>query len=197
MAVTLQRHALGVTWVEDSALARAAHALLDDGRVWLIDPYEDAGAMAAVAELGTPAGVLQLLDRHNRDCEGLAQRLDVPLLRLPVEAAGTPFQPIPVISNRAWREVALWWAERDTLVVAEAVGTAPPFALGRRVGVHPMLRLTPPRKQLSGFAPERLLVGHGPAIESGADSALRDALARSRSDLPRLPLSIPGLLRGS
>jgi hypothetical protein len=197
MAVTLQRHALGVTWVEDSALARAAHALLDDGRVWLIDPYEDAEAMAAVAELGTPAGVLQLLDRHNRDCEGLAQRLDVPLLRLPVEAAGTPFQPIPVISNRAWREVALWWAERDTLVVAEAVGTAPPFALGRRVGVHPMLRLTPPRKQLSGFAPERLLVGHGPAIESGADSALRDALARSRSDLPRLPLSIPGLLRGS
>jgi hypothetical protein len=195
MAVTLQRHALGVTWVEESAMARAAHALLDDGRVWLIDPYEDAEAMAAVAELGTPAGVLQLLDRHNRDCEGLAQRLDVPLLRLPVEAAGTPFQPIPVISNRAWREVALWWAERETLVVAEAVGTAPPFALGRRVGVHPMLRLTPPRKQLSGFAPERLLVGHGPAIESGADSALRDALARSRSDLPRLPLSIPGLLR--
>jgi hypothetical protein len=195
MAVTLQRHALGVTWVEESAMARAAHALLDDGRVWLIDPDEDAEAMAAVAELGTPAGVLQLLDRHNRDCEGLAQRLDVPLLRLPVEAAGTPFQPIPVISNRAWREVALWWAERETLVVAEAVGTAPPFALGRRVGVHPMLRLTPPRKQLSGFAPERLLVGHGPAIESGADSALRDALARSRSDLPRLPLSIPGLLR--
>jgi hypothetical protein len=195
MAVTLQRHALGVTWVEESAMARAAHALLDDGRVWLIDPYEDAEAMAAVAELGTPAGVLQLLDRHNRDCEGLAQRLDVPLLRLPVEAAGTPFQPIPVISNRAWREVALWWAERETLVVAEAVGTAPPFALGRRVGVHPMLRLTPPRKQFSGFAPERLLVGHGPAIESGADSALRDALARSRSDLPRLPLSIPGLLR--
>ena len=197
MAVTLQRHELGVTWVEQSATARAAHGLLDDGRVWLVDPYEDAEALAVVSELGTPAGVLQLLDRHNRDCERLAQHLDVPLSRLPVKAGETPFQPVAVISSRAWREVALWWAERETLVVAEAVGTAPPFALGRRVGVHPMLRLTPPRKQFSPFRPERLLVGHGQAIESGADAALRDALARSRSDMPRLLLSIPNLLRGA
>ncbi len=197
MAVTLQRHELGVTWVEQSATARAAHGLLDDGRVWLIDPYEDAEALAVVAELGTPAGVLQLLDRHNRDCERLAQRLGVPLSRLPVTAGDAPFQPFAVISNRAWHEVALWWPERETLVVAEAVGTAPPFALGRRVGVHPMLRLTPPRKQFSRFRPERLLVGHGQAIESGADAALRDALARARSDMPRLLLSIPNLLRGA
>ena len=196
MAVTLQRHALGVTWIEQGAMARAAHGLLDDGRVWLIDPYEDVQALAAVAELGTPAGVLQLLDRHNRDCERLAQRLDVPLLRLPVTAVGTPFQTIAVISNRAWREVALWWADQETLVVAEAVGTAPAFALGRRLGVHPLLRLIPPRKQFSQFEPERLLVGHGRAIASGADPALRDALARSRSDLPRLLQSIPSLLRG-
>ncbi len=178
-------------------MARAAHALLDDGRVWLIDPYEDAEALAVVAELGTPAGVLQLLDRHNRDCQRLAQRLDVPLLRLPVKAVGTPFQSIAVISNRAWREVALWWAERETLVVAEAVGTAPAFALGHRVGVHPMLRLIPPRRQFARFEPECLLVGHGQAIESGADVALSDALARSRRDLPRLLLSIPNLLRGA
>jgi hypothetical protein len=197
MAVTIQRHVLGVTWVEQSAMARAGHGLLDDGRVWLIDPYEDAEALAVVAELGTPAGVLQLLDRHNRDCERLARRFDVPLFRLPVEGVGTPFQPIPVISNRAWREVALWWAGRETLVVAEAVGTAPAFALGHRVGVHPMLRLTPPRKQFAGLEPERLLVGHGQAIESGANAALRDALDRSRRDLPRLLLSIPNLLRGS
>jgi hypothetical protein len=197
MAVTLQRHALGVTWIEQGAMARAAHGLLDDGRVWLIDPYEDGPALAAVAELGTPAGVLQLLDRHNRDCELLARRLDVPLSRLPVEAVGTPFRAIPVISNRAWREVALWWADQQALVVAEAVGTAPAFALGRRVGVHPMLRLTPPRKQFSQLKPERLLVGHGGAIESGADAALTEALARSRSDLPRLLTSIPSLVRGA
>jgi hypothetical protein len=195
MAITLQRHVLGVTWVEQGAMARAAHGLVEDGRVWLIDPYEDAEALAVVAELGTPAGVLQLLDRHNRDCERLAQRLEVPLLRLPDNAVGTPFQAIAVISNRVWREVALWWPQREALVVAEALGTAPAFALGHRIGVHPMLRLTPPRKQFSPFEPERLLVGHGRAIESGADAALRDALARSRRDLPRLLLSIPNLLR--
>jgi hypothetical protein len=196
MGVTLQRHALGVTWVEQNAMARAAHALVDDGRVWLIDPYENAEAMAAATELGTPAGVLQLLDRHNRDSKTIAQRLGVPLMRLPVDAAGTPFTAIGVISNRAWREVALWWAGERALVVAEAIGTAPAFALGRRAGVHPMLRLVPPRKQLSRFQPERLLVGHGEAIESGADAALREALAESRSDLPRLLLSVPKLLRG-
>jgi hypothetical protein len=196
MGVTLQRHALGVTWVEQNAMARAAHALVDDGRVWFIDPYENAEAMAAATELGTPAGVLQLLDRHNRDGKTIAQRLGVPLMRLPVDAAGTPFTAIGVISNRAWREVALWWAGERALVVAEAIGTAPAFALGRRAGVHPMLRLVPPRKQLSRFQPERLLVGHGEAIESGADAALREALAESRSDLPRLLLSVPKLLRG-
>jgi hypothetical protein len=196
MGVTLQRHALGVTWVEQNAMARAAHALVDDGRMWLIDPYENADALAAATELGTPAGVLQLLDRHNRDGSTIAQRLGVPLMRLPMDGAGTPFTAIPIISNRAWREVALWWADERALVVAEAIGTAPAFALGRRAGVHPMLRLVPPRKQLSRFQPERLLVGHGEAIESGADAALREALARSRSDLPQLVLRIPKLLRG-
>lgn len=197
VAVTLRRHKLGVTWVEQNAMARAAHGLAEDGRAWLIDPYEDADALAAVAELGTPAGVLQLLDRHNRDCELIARRLDVPLLRLPINADGTPFEAIPVISMRGWREVALWWAAHQALVVAEAVGTAPAFALGRRVGVHPMLRLTPPRRQLSRFQPARLFVGHGEPIESGADAALDDALERSRSDVPRLLLDIPKLLRGA
>jgi hypothetical protein len=196
MGVGLQRHALGVTWVEQNAMARAAHALVDDRRVWLIDPYENAEAMAAATELGTPAGVVQLLDRHNRDCKTIAQRLGVPLLRLPVDAAGTPFTTIPVISNRAWREVALWWADERALVVTEAVGTAPAFALGRRAGVHPMLRPIPPREQLSRYQPERLFVGHGRPIDSGADAALGEALAQSRRDIPKLLLSVPKLLRG-
>ena len=196
MEVTLQRHVLGLTWIEPNAMARAAHAFTDDGRVWLIDPYENAGALAAVAQLGTPAGVIQLLDRHQRDCEPIAQRLGVALHRLPQDGAGTPFTPVPVISNRAWREVALWWSDERALVVAEAVGTAPVFALGRRVGVHPMLRLLPPRGPLSRYQPERLFVGHGEAIESGADAALREALEHSRSDTPRLILSLPKLIRG-
>lgn len=195
MGVKLQRHTLGVTWVEQGGMARAAHALVDDARVWLIDPFEDAQALAAVSELGAPAGVLQLLDRHNRDCKAISERLAIPLLKLPVEAAGTPFEVVPVISNRAWREIALWWAPQRALVVAEAIGTAPAFALGRRAGVHPMLRLIPPRQPLSRFEPETLFVGHGEAIESGASAALQDALAHSRRDMPRLLLALPKLVR--
>jgi hypothetical protein len=173
--------------------ARAAHALLDDQRVWLIDPYEDAQALAAVAALGTPAGVLQLLDRHNRDCEAIARRLEVPFFRLPDRGPG-PFTSVLVLSIAGWHEVALWWPGARTLIVAEAVGTAPAFAVGRRVGVHPMLRLTPPRKQLSRFQPERLFVGHGDPIGAGATAALNEALAQSRRDLPRLLASAPRLL---
>jgi hypothetical protein len=196
MAVRLQRHALGLTWVEQNGMARASHALVDGRRVWLIDPYENAEAMSAATELGSVAGVLQLLDRHNRDCGAIAERLAVPLLRVPKDAAGTPFTTIPMISNRAWHEVALWWADERALVVAEALGTAPPFALGRRAGVHPMLRLVPPRKQLMRFQPERLFVGHGEAIESDAAAAVHEALDQSRSDIPQLLLRSPKLLRG-
>lgn len=176
-------------------MARAAHALLDEQRVWLIDPYEHAEALAAVTELGTPAGVLQLLDRHNRDCEPIARRLRVPLRRLPVDGAGTPFAVISLLSIVGWREVALWWASARALVVAEAIGTAPGFALGRRAGVHPMLRLTPPREQLSSFEPQRLFVGHGKPLQAAADRALREALAQSRRDIPRLVRRAPQLLR--
>jgi hypothetical protein len=197
MEVKLQRHALGLTWIEQNAMARAAHALVDDRRVWLIDPYESAEALAVAAELGTPAGVVQLLDRHNRDCAAIAQRLGVPLSRLPLDTPGTPFEAAAVISIKGWHEVALWWPAQRALVVAEAIGTAPAFALGRRAGVHPMLRVLPPRKQLSRFDPERLLVGHGEAIEAGADAALDEALTHSRRDLPRLIVAIPKLLRSA
>ena len=126
MPAKLQRHALGLTWVEQSGMARAAHALVNDRRVWLIDPYEDVQALAAVAELGAPAGVLQLLDRHNRDCEAIAERLGVSLLRLPTNTVGAPLEAISLISNFAWHEVALWWPAKRALVVAEALGLLPP-----------------------------------------------------------------------
>ena len=178
-------------------MRRAAHALRADGRVWLIDPFEDDVALSAATELGTPAGVIQLLDRHNRDCGAIAQRLEVPLLRLPTELRDSPFEPIAVISRPWWREVALWWEAERALVVAEAVGTVPAFALGRPVGVHPMLRLRPPRGPLTARAPERLLVGHGAALQSGAAAAIRDALSGSLTDIPQLVLKLPSLVRGT
>lgn len=193
---TIQSHALGISWIEEGAMVRTAHAVADEGRVWLIDPFEDEAALHAAAALGAPAGVIQLLDRHNRDCEAIAARLAVPLERLPDRLPDTPFEVAPVISRRGWHEVALWWEARRALIVAEAIGTATAFALGRRAGVHPMLRLTPPRSKLGRFRPAMLLVGHGPPIEAGGAAALEEALGHARSDLPRLVTSVPKLLRG-
>ena len=177
-------------------MARAAHAVADGGRVWLIDPFDDTAALEAAARLGQPAAVIQLLDRHNRDCEPIATRLGVPLMRLPSSGAGTPFEVVPIMSRGHWKELALWWPQREALIVAEAIGTAPGFAAGRDAGVHPMLRLTPPRAQLSPYRPQLLLVGHGKPLTSGAAPALQDALARSRSDIPRLVVKLPSLLLG-
>jgi hypothetical protein len=197
MSNSIQRHPLGLTWIETSGMRRAAHALRADGRVWLVDPFEDEVALSAATELGSPAGVIQLLDRHNRDSGPIAQRLEVPLLRLPTEVADSPFTVIAVITRPWWREVALWWEAERTLVVAEALGTAPAFTLGRRVGLHPMLRLRPPKGPLTARSPERLLVGHGAALESGAESAIRDALSGALTDIPQLVLKLPSLVRGT
>jgi hypothetical protein len=197
MAVrAIEEHEAGLTWVMDDAMQRASHALLDGDGVWLIDPVDEGEAIERATALGTPKAVLQLLDRHNRDCEAVAERLGVPLHRVPGSLKESPFEVIEVIGRHRWKEVALHWRERDVLVVAEAVGTAPLFALGRgEVGVHPVLRLTPP-KVLEGIDPKVLLVGHGAPVTSNAGGSLRDAIARSRSDIPRLLLSLPGAIRG-
>jgi hypothetical protein len=197
MTNSIQRHPLGLTWVETSGMRRAAHALRADGRVWLVDPFDDETAMSAAVELGSPAGVIQLLDRHNRDCGPIAQRLEVPLLRVPEQVSDSPFTVIPVISRPWWREVALWWPAERALVIAEAVGTVPAFALNRRAGIHPMLRLRPPKSALTRYSPERLLVGHGAALQSGGADAIDDALAGALSDIPQLVLKLPSLVRGT
>jgi len=195
VSATLQRHALGLTWTEPGQIVRSAHALCSQGRVWLVDPFEDGPALREVESLGTCAGVFQLLDRHNRDCTAIAARLGVSLLRLPGSAPGTPFEVVPVLSRWGWHEVALWWERERALIVTEAIGTAPAFALGRRAGVHPLLRLTPPRSQLAPYRPSMLLVGHGATIETDAAAALDDALGHARSDIPRLVTSLPRLVR--
>ena len=93
-----------------------------------------------------------------------------------------------------WHEIALWWPEPRALVVADALGTSPYYALGRAAGMHPALRPLPPRA-LRDYAPEHLLVGHGPGVHDGAAAALREAYARARSDLPRLVAKLPDLAR--
>ncbi|MDQ3588248.1 MAG: hypothetical protein M3375_07870 [Actinomycetota bacterium] len=72
-----------ISWTAREPLERTSHALAHEGRVWLIDPFADEVALRAALGLGEIAAVVQLLDRHPRDCEELARRFAVPHLRLP------------------------------------------------------------------------------------------------------------------
>jgi hypothetical protein len=174
-----------------------SHALAENGRVWLIDPTDAPDLDERMRALGEPAGVIQLLDRHNRASERLALRLGVPHHQVPFDGIeGAPFEFVSVVRRRRWKEVALWWPERRVLVCADALGTVPHyFALGReQLGVHPLLRLTPPR-QLAELDPAHVLFGHGDGVHEEAAAAVRDAIAHSRRRLLRLPLELPRALR--
>lgn len=167
-------------WME-----RAGHAVLSGGGVWVIDPVDGEGVEERIRALGEPAGVVRLLDRHPRDCKAFAQRLGVPLHREPLDGvAGAPFEVVPVLNIRGWHEVALWFPLERTLVCADALAGAPGYrAPGERVGVHPFLRIRPPRR-LTEYPAEHLLLGHGPglhgpqaapAVRRAMDSAWRQA----------------------
>jgi len=134
-----------------------------------------------------PRAVLQLLDRHRREGPAIAERLGVPLLENPASLPGTPFEVVPVPAMHGWRETALWWPERRTLIVAEALGTARWYcAPGRKLGVHPLLRLYRLPKVLLRYEPEHLLVGHGPGLHDDVTAEVRQAVRRARWELPLL-----------
>jgi hypothetical protein len=174
----------GFGWAIDEPLERTSHAVRVDGRVWLIDPVDAAELEDRIRALGDPAGVLQLLDRHARDGAAWAARLGVPLVRAFEGLAGTPFQALPVLDNRSWREVALWEPQSRTLLCADVLGTLEFFRAGEeRIGMHPLLRLAPPRSLLS-VAPERVLVGHGGGIHQDAAAAVHDTVRNARRRIP-------------
>lgn len=187
----------GFSWVIDDALRRTSHALVEDGRVWIVDPVDVPEAMERVGHLGEPAAVLQLLDRHDRDCAAVAARLGVPHLKVPDAVPDSPFEAIPALRGPGWKETALWWPEREALVVAEVVGTNLIYTGGRgAVGIHPFLRVKPPRS-LRGMRPEHLLVGHGEGVHgASAPDEIERAYAKSRWDVPHVLLSLPRAARG-
>ncbi|MGD9694097.1 MAG: hypothetical protein AB7V42_00365 [Thermoleophilia bacterium] len=189
----------GLGWIaaEPRLMRRASHALAHEGGVWLVDPVDGDDLDERLARLGEVRGVIQLLDRHRRDGAALAARHGVPLAEVPFDGVpGTPFAAVPVLRRRRWREVALWWPARRALVVPEALGTVPYFlARGEALGVHPLLRLTPPRA-LDGYPARHLLVGHGPSLHGDEVPALIGrALARSRRDIPRWLAGLPRAAR--
>jgi hypothetical protein len=161
----------GFGWIQDEFLQRCSHALVSGGNVWLIDPVDDVGVEERVRDAGTATGVIQLLDRHNRDCAAVAARLGVPHHVVPREPLG-PFEFVPILDWRVWREVALWWPDERVLVCADALGSIGYWRLGRgRIGPHPLLRLRPP-KALKGLKPDVVLCGHGKGVLSGAAGEL-------------------------
>jgi hypothetical protein len=180
----------GFGWIQEETFRRTSHALVADGRVWLIDPVDEEGLEERIRAAGEPAGVIQLLDRHNRDCAALAGKLGVPLHYLDAPA---PFEAMRLRTPPRWNEIALWLPERRVLVVGDALGTIGRYfrAPADRIGVHPLLRLFPPRR-LERFTPLRILVGHGEGVHEAATEALNEALATSRR---RLPALVGGLLR--
>lgn len=195
----------GISWtLEGDTMHRTSHALDTEAGIWVIDPVDAPGLDEELDELGDVAGVTLLLDRHKRDSEIVARRYDVPVSlpaalgpvadeldarteRYAGSLPGTEFRTVRLTNNRFWREVGLFDADRGTLVVPEAVGTNELFTTDdERLGVHPVLRLFPPRQSLGGLEPERILVGHGPGIFDDAPAALRYALQRSRRNAPKL-----------
>lgn len=179
----------GFGWAaENERLPRSSHAIEAGGRVWLIDAVDGDGLDERIAALGEPAAVVQLLDRHNRDCAAIAERLGVPLRFVPFDAQdGDPFLPLPIVRWRLWREIAAWFPEQRTLVFADALGSLGYFiASNEPFGVHPALRPFPPRKALASLDSQHILFGHGSGyFGPDAAPALREALTTARRRLPR------------
>jgi hypothetical protein len=177
----------GFGWIHPRPgfLRRASHALAADGRVWLFDPTDVDGLDERITALGESAGVIQQFHRHERRCADVARRLGVPLHRLSLGDA--PFEAIPLGRD----EIAVWWPETRTLIVAEAVGTSAYYRTpGERLGVHPFRRLRPPRELLA-TEPEHLLVGHGAGLHGPpATAELQRAVAEALRRTPLLPLTL-------
>ena len=177
----------GFGWVAREKLQRASHALKTRGEVWVFDPVGWEPALERVRELGEPAGVIQLLDRHERDAAEFASALGVPHYSVPLQGiAASPLEIVPLTRSRFWKEVAAWIPELRALIVGDALGTVGYFrAPGERIGVHPLLRLRPPRT-LARYEPRHILCGHGAGVHGeDAPEALSDALRTARRRLPR------------
>jgi hypothetical protein len=190
----------GAGWIAypDEQMKRASHALVDGDDVWLVDPVDADDLDEFLSELGEVAGVLVLLDRHKRDAGAIANRHNVSVYRpswmnsidteidAPVTTLGgmlgeTGYGVRKRIDLPVWKEAVLYRPDDGTLLVPESIGTADMFCTSdERLGVHPILRLTPP-DDLADLSVDRLLVGHGPGIHENAMSEIRDAVSESRS----------------
>ena len=185
----------GFGWIAKERLRRTSHALKSRGDVWVFDPVMWEPALERIRELGQPAGVVQLVDRHARDSAEFAKALGVPHYVVPLQGitAASSLEFVQLVRSRFWREAAVWMPELRVLVVGDALGTLRYFCAPEEpIGVHPILRMKPP-KALGRYEPQHILVGHGRGLHGDQVSeALQDALRTSRR---RLPKALLGLIR--
>lgn len=193
---------IGFGWIASTpaVMQRTSHAILSGGGVWFTDPVYDTAMLERARALGPPAGVVQQLDRHPRDCARVADELGVPLYVLPDRAPdGAPFEVRPVVMSRVarWHEIALWFPAQRLVCVAEAVGGTPYFcAPGQSLGPHPLLRLVHPPRRLVGVRAAHVVCGHGPGLHGpDAGDRMADAIRSSRSRTPRWLLGLAGIGR--
>ncbi len=175
-------------------MRRASHVLIDrDDVAWIIDPVAGPPLTDAVGDRHV-GGVIQLMDRHNRHCAAVAAHYDVPHLHTPSGGDGTPFESVPVVTHPrfGWLEVALWWPERATLVVADALGTSDYHrAPGESVGVPPLLRAVAPPRMLTRYPARHVLFGHGEGLHA-PDAAEQVTRAVDEARAGIAPLGLRG-----
>lgn len=208
----IDRFGRGVGWIAypGETMERASHAIAvpneesETDDVWVFDPVDAPGLDDLLSELGTVAGVVVGLDRHKRDSAeiatrhdapvyvadwmtGVADELDAPVERFGSRLADSGFEAFRIRDSSVppWQEVGFF--DGETLIVPESLGSASYFRGAReRLGVHPMLRFTPPTEALSGLNPNRVRVGHGVGVTDRAAVAVEDALSGSRRKAPGL-----------
>lgn len=203
----IDRWERGFGWIThpEELMERASHGLVLDDGAWLLDPVDYDGLDDRLREEGGLAGVCVLLDRHRRDAATIAERNDVavhvpawmdgidPTIDVPVEPIDQSlgeYEVHRVIDSPLWQEAALH--DGVTLYTPEVLGTAAYYcAPGERVGVHPVLRLLPPRG-IADLEVDRLLVGHGRGVFDDAGDAIADALGNARRRAPRAYVGILG-----
>jgi hypothetical protein len=204
----------GAGWLAypEEEMQRASHALATDAGLVVVDPVDVPGLDEWLADLAEETGadgvlgVAVLLDRHKRDSAAVATRHDVPVgvpswmsgVRDDLDApttdleslvADTSYEVRRVIDNPFWQEAGLYDAEVEVLALPEVFGTVDYYrAPNEELGVHPMLRFTPPRK-LKRLDVERLLVGHGEGVAEDADEAMARALRNATRNAPKLYLN--------
>ena len=83
----------GFGWIHPGPgfMRRASHALVVDGRVWILDPTIVDGLDERILALGEPAGVIQQFGRHERRCAELHRAIRQSAWRAPL----LPFSLIP------------------------------------------------------------------------------------------------------